>query len=615
MEKDGLILPIFPEFNEQAFKGSVDELFDYIIKNSKKAGKGIEANLTKGKTKLKQFFVPMADGTYSSVLAKLTKSGAISTGKGSLKVTGGIYGPQIERFRSLTSLQDYNSTIKKSKTESVYFQKLQELANRFENIKKDPSLESLKKLQEDILGQKTIANEQGYITTTADALGTSVDEYIEKYKKIGDELDSVIYKSSSFYDKQKMDIDRITKKLEEAKQQFRDYKAEGKDTRAVEKNIKNLNKELEKLGRQPPISGIRKFLNTIKRVGFYRVARNLFRFIEQGFGQATTNLINIDNQTNKTLSSLSTSAEKLSSSIALTILPILEIVEPFISKISNSISEFANKISMANANMKGLSEYVKISDEYMKDLRSTANSFLLSFDKFESADMQTSPYTKAFISEEDKKDVEKYTGIIEKIRGILSKVIQFIEYIGSAIIHIFTELEPYLDDIINVVLFVVNSITHLIVLLGKIVGWIGKIIDTKGELLALVGVLTAIASSVLLITGHPVKAVMTMIAGMTTMTPIMASLFADGGLPQQGTLFYAGEAGAELVTTMPSGQTGVTNIAQFKQAMVEALYECSDVFQNANNSEVVLNLDGAEIARSKRFVSEVNRKNSGLNIR
>lgn len=44
------------------------------------------------------------------------------------------------------------------------------------------------------------------------------------------------------------------------------------------------------------------------------------------------------------------------------------------------------------------------------------------------------------------------------------------------------------------------------------------------------------------------------------------SLFADGGLPDKGTMFVAGEAGAEMVYNMPSGQSGVANIQQIAQA-------------------------------------------------
>lgn len=42
--------------------------------------------------------------------------------------------------------------------------------------------------------------------------------------------------------------------------------------------------------------------------------------------------------------------------------------------------------------------------------------------------------------------------------------------------------------------------------------------------------------------------------------------FADGGVPDKGTLFIAGEAGAEIVSTSSSGQTGVSNVQQIAQA-------------------------------------------------
>jgi hypothetical protein len=42
--------------------------------------------------------------------------------------------------------------------------------------------------------------------------------------------------------------------------------------------------------------------------------------------------------------------------------------------------------------------------------------------------------------------------------------------------------------------------------------------------------------------------------------------FALGGMPDKGTLFIAGEAGAEIVSTSSSGQTGVSNVQQIAQA-------------------------------------------------
>ena len=47
---------------------------------------------------------------------------------------------------------------------------------------------------------------------------------------------------------------------------------------------------------------------------------------------------------------------------------------------------------------------------------------------------------------------------------------------------------------------------------------------------------------------------------------VSVSMYADGGLPDKGTMFVAGEAGAEYVYDMPNGQSGVANIQQIAQA-------------------------------------------------
>ena len=44
------------------------------------------------------------------------------------------------------------------------------------------------------------------------------------------------------------------------------------------------------------------------------------------------------------------------------------------------------------------------------------------------------------------------------------------------------------------------------------------------------------------------------------------SMYAEGGMPDKGTMFVAGEAGAEYVYDMPNGQSGVANIQQIAQA-------------------------------------------------
>jgi hypothetical protein len=56
--------------------------------------------------------------------------------------------------------------------------------------------------------------------------------------------------------------------------------------------------------------------------------------------------------------------------------------------------------------------------------------------------------------------------------------------------------------------------------------------------------------------------------------------YANGGLPDKGTMFIAGEAGAEMVYNTPSGQSGVANIQQIKQAQLQAMKEWWAVAKN-----------------------------------
>lgn len=436
---------------------------------------------------------------------------------------------------------------------------------------------------------------------------------LEKAIAITRELNSLMKKASGSNEKKVAEVKAWRREVSLLEKEYKKISDEGGDTTAISEKLSSAYAGLGKALNDRKISGIQKLLNTFKRVGFYRLARRLFQVIEQGFSQGLDDLVKFDKQTNKTMSSIKSSFDKINSSIALMVMPLIEVAQPIIETLSNGIADFANKISMASAHMKGLSEYTRVNTEYMKDLQQEANSTLLSFDKFESLSGQSNPFEIARIKPEDTEVAKQYGDTIENVKTILGKVFEVIKGIGEAVLYIFKQLEPHLDDLVDGILFIVNIFADIIVGISKLFVWLTKIIDTKNELLVVLGIITSIASAIAFATGHYFKGAMILGGGLFTMTSIGMSQFADGGVPNKGSLFVAGEAGAELVTTMPSGQTGVTNITQFKQAMVEAIYECADVFQN-DNGEVVLKLDGAEIARSKRFKSELNRTNSGLHL-
>ena len=101
-------------------------------------------------------------------------------------------------------------------------------------------------------------------------------------------------------------------------------------------------------------------------------------------------------------------------------------------------------------------------------------------------------------------------------------------------------------------------------------------------------------------------------AAIASVSPSLLTLllpalnYASGGTPSVGTLFYAGEAGAEVVANTSSGHTGVMNVGQMQEAvasgnveLINTLIEVGNmlgsIIQNKDNN---VYLDGAKIGQS-----------------
>lgn len=97
------------------------------------------------------------------------------------------------------------------------------------------------------------------------------------------------------------------------------------------------------------------------------------------------------------------------------------------------------------------------------------------------------------------------------------------------------------------------------------------------------------------ITAAALAAAITLAAG--TAISVAVGKYAEGGLPDKGTMFIAGEAGAEMVYNMPSGQSGVANVTQIEQAFYNALIRYGRE-NNGGAINVNVNLDGQQLYRS-----------------
>ena len=375
-------------------------------------------------------------------------------------------------------------------------------------------------------------------------------------------------------------------------------------------------------------TGLQKLGKTFTRIGFYRLARLTFSTIEKGLSQGISGFAKFDSQANQIMSSITSSSKILTASIGSILMPLLEVLEPAIKSISVTLANVGNAISKASAQMKGLTTYTKINTEYMEKYGEETKKSLLRFDKFEtlSGADENSPYETA-----DIKDAEdSFSGIAEiffQLKDIISEILSMVKPLFDVILYNLKQSMPFIENIVKIVSGFINILAGLFnVMTGNFDDawqYIKKGFVKMGE--GLINLMINLINHIIQIVISPVKFIFQIfdkITGANTSSFFdkikipnvdWSGAYEAGGIPDKGSLFYAGEAGAELVHSMPSGNTGVTNIAQFKQAMVEAIYECSDVFYGGEGN-VVLNLDGAEVARSRRFKAELNRTNSGLNL-
>ena len=84
------------------------------------------------------------------------------------------------------------------------------------------------------------------------------------------------------------------------------------------------------------------------------------------------------------------------------------------------------------------------------------------------------------------------------------------------------------------------------------------------------------------------------------------SLFADGGLPDKGSLFIAGEAGAELVTNMGGGQSGVMNMEQLENAVARGMYVGLSSVNLQDDRPIYVSIDGQSFFTASRDIYKRN---------
>lgn len=408
------------------------------------------------------------------------------------------------------------------------------------------------------------------------------------------------------------------KNLEVTRQQIEAEKEKQKQSKKTEQEEdKNSKKSQGRLS---------KIFKSLGRIALYRAARTVIKELVQSATEGLANIRSVDAELDLSMKKVSQSFTSIKNSIGSLLSGVIKSVEPIITKIADTIANITNRINEAKAALSGQTKYTKIltsdSEEYKKNLEE-ATGTLLDFDKFSALD----------------KDKQGYTGVVEADVGMSKETAQAtinnLKLVETGLLAIgFAIAAIQALKFVNTITNITNKLKDMVVGSKKATDALNtqksasKALATTGILALSTGIITLIANwNDMSSTARVLVPVLSILAGVVTALAVAftvakgnwlkaisigaivtgsglavgatlsAQKYANGGTPQTGTLFYAGEAGAEIVANTSTGRTGVTNIAQFKTAMVQALAEYG-VAQRGSNADMVLQVNGREFARA-----------------
>lgn len=495
------------------------------------------------------------------------------------------------------------------------------------------------------LKEKEISQEEAWIKGGVDPTevykAKEVAEQAEEAKKIAEEQAKLAEKKKKAEEKAAEQARR--KALSERKLILAEQKQTLLEQKFQEKLDKSLlaRDETSKTTSKTLTKG-QKFLNTFKRIGFYRIVRGIFAWIRNIFVQGIQGLADFDKGANQTVSELLTGYERLKASVALTVMPILEAAAPIITQITQSIADFANNISMANAASKGLTEYTAISDKYIKDMAKNSQKLLASFDKFDSLNAKDSPYETRKITEENKEQIEQGQRIINIVKQIFDIVKLFLDLINALspvleplltlvasvletiippLNNLIQALMPYAETILKIIVFNFNILAEILAfvfdVLAKIFNFITQIGDYLKPLFDFLKPALDAVKEVLNIIYQLLKPIFEMLTGLKnifTLRGTITSRSISEIRNQARTTSFSSGSISSLSTGISSGSAISYNSAQFRQEVFGALSDWWSTAQYDLPEQQATYIDTAEIARSKRFKSELNRTNPNLNL-
>lgn len=391
--------------------------------------------------------------------------------------------------------------------------------------------------------------------------------------------------------------------------------------KSVGEVIKKLGDREDKEEKKRKASGfVGKLGKAIVRVAVYRAIRAAIKGIVQTIRSGLQSFAEFSPKFEQTMTALTSAGRNFKMSFIAAFAPILESIAPALIQIVNSFTQLNNKLAETIAYLKGAGEYTKVNTEYQEQYNKAVN--LLPFDKFNV--LQQSSYGGFEKAAVDTEKMAKNAPKLEKIKAVITSFKEALKAVvaalGKAWEYIKSIFGEYGDVILTVMKASINFGKQLWETLGALINAIKVILNLDfsksiiySSLAVFAGILTTIVGiaktfldilkSILTLDfsgfGERVKGYFNY--GFTKnlwnrggrgrgIKNFFKGLFnigtyATGGLPDTGSLFLAGERGAELVTNVGSGQSAVMNMQQLQQAIYGGMVSALSTMQQVGGHE------------------------------
>lgn len=385
--------------------------------------------------------------------------------------------------------------------------------------------------------------------------------------------------------------------------------------------IKKLGDREDKEEKKRKASGfVGKLGKAIVRVAVYRAIRAAIKGIVQTIGNGLQAFAEFSPKFEQTMTALTSAGHNFKMSFTAAFAPILESIAPALIQIVNSFTQLNNKLAETLAYLKGAGEYTKVNTEYQEQYNKAVN--LLPFDKFNV--LQQSSYGGFEKTAVDTEKMAKNAPKLEKIKAVITSFKEALKAVvaalGKAWEYIKSIFGEYGDVILTVMKASINFGKQLWETLGALINAIKVILNLDfsksiiySSLAVFAGILTTIVGiaktfldilkSILTLDfsgfgervkgyfnygftknlwnrGGRGKGIKNFFKGLFNI-----GTYATGGLPDTGSLFLAGERGAELVTNVGSGQSAVMNMQQLQQAIYGGMVSALSTMQQVGGHE------------------------------